>query len=226
MNRNYILALITVLILNSCGKSEKEIKIEKEKIEFLKIHEQRVSVGKRKKITELTMQLQRLPDLYKKAKKEIEKIKMFKIGRSKSTKKRQLREAYNGLSELYDYEKQLKNEIAQSEYLKTFEFQKKPKNVIEYIFESAKEENFEDFRNLCDPYGENNRNVNKICLAEILQKKEKQQLIDMFKNGRIIGDIKISGNSAIIEFAYGLNSNKLEKMSLVKRNNLWYLSSL
>ncbi|MCG8891429.1 hypothetical protein, partial [Tenacibaculum finnmarkense] len=67
MNRNYILALITVLILNSCGKSEKEIKIEKEKIEFLKIHEQRVSVGKRKKITELTMQLQRLPDLYKKA---------------------------------------------------------------------------------------------------------------------------------------------------------------
>ncbi|MCG8891857.1 hypothetical protein G1K96_12495 [Tenacibaculum finnmarkense] len=192
----------------------------------MKIHEQRVSVGKRKKITELTMQLQRLPDLYKKAKKEIEKIKMFKIGRSKSTKKRQLREAYNGLSELYDYEKQLKNEIAQSEYLKTFEFQKKPKNVIEYIFESAKEENFEDFRNLCDPYGENNRNVNKICLAEILQKKEKQQLIDMFKNGRIIGDIKISGNSAIIEFAYGLNSNKLEKMSLVKRNNLWYLSSL
>ena len=38
--------------------------------------------------------------------------------------------------------------------------------------------------------------------------------------------IKINGNSAIIEFAYGLSSNKLEKMGLIKRNDLWYLSSL
>ncbi|MBE7630479.1 hypothetical protein [Tenacibaculum piscium] len=226
MNRNYILALITILTLNSCGKSEKEIKIEKKKIELVKIHKQKINVGKRKKITELTMQLQRFPDIYEKAEKEIEKIKIFKIGRAKSTKKRQLREAYNELSEIRDYEKKLKNEIAQSEYLKTFEFQKSPKNVMEYIFESAKKENFEDFRNLCDPYGENDRDVNQICFAEMLRNKEKQQLIDMFKNGRIIGDIKINGNSAVIEFAYGLNSNKLQKMGLVKRNDLWYLSSL
>jgi hypothetical protein len=237
MKINYILALVIILTLNSCGKSEKEIKVEKEKlelkienerkkIELEKIHEQKVNVGKRKKITELSMKLQRFPDVYEKAEKQIEKIKMFQIGRAKSTKEKQLREIYQELNEIREYEKKLKNEIAQSEYLKTFEFQKKPGSVMEYIFESAKKENFEDFRNLCDPYGENDRDVNQICFAEMLRKKEKQRLIDMFINGRIIGDIKINGNSAIIEFAYGLSSNKLEKMGLIKRNDLWYLSSL
>jgi hypothetical protein len=226
MNRNYILALITIMTLNSCGKSEKEIKIEKEKIEFVKIHEQKINVGKRKKITELTMQLQRFPDAYEKANKKIEEISRFKIGRAKSTKEKQLREAYNQLNEMREYEKKLKNEIAQSEYLKTFEFQKNPKSVMEYIFESAKKENFENFRNLCDPYGENDRDVNQICFAEMLPKKGKQELVDMFKNGRIIGEIKIDNDRAVVEFAYGLSSNKLEKMGMVKRNDLWYLSSL
>ena len=32
-------------------------------------------------------------------------------------------------------------------------------------------------------------------------------------------------NNAEIEFAFGLSSNKLEKMRFVKRNDLWYLSS-
>jgi hypothetical protein len=74
MNKNYILALIIILTLTSCGKSEKEIKIEKEKLELKikteKIHEQKVNVGKRKKITELTMQLQSLPEALKKSSRE------------------------------------------------------------------------------------------------------------------------------------------------------------
>jgi hypothetical protein len=45
-----MLVLIIILTLNSCGKSDKEIKIEKEKIEFEKIHEQKINVGKRKKL--------------------------------------------------------------------------------------------------------------------------------------------------------------------------------
>ena len=74
MNKNYILALITILTLSSCGKSKKEIKIEKEKIELAKIHEQKVNVGKRKKITELTMQLQKLPESIKKAQEKVMKF--------------------------------------------------------------------------------------------------------------------------------------------------------
>tara|TARA_R110001632_G_scaffold40790_1_gene102324 strand:+ start:821 stop:1525 length:705 start_codon:yes stop_codon:yes gene_type:complete len=233
MKRNYILALIIVLALNSCGKSEKEIKIEKEKIELEitkkneleKIHEQKVNVGKRKKITELTMQLQRLPEAIKKAQENIEEIKKFKIGRSQSTKEKQLRKAYDQLSETRNYGEKLKNEIALLEYLKTFDFQNEPESVMKYIFESAKKGDFTNFRNLCDPYGENDGGVNQICYAEMLSKKQKKELENMFKNGRIIGKTIIKEYTAEIEFAFGLSSNKLEKMEMVKRNNLWYLSS-
>ena len=59
MKTKYILTLATILILISCGKSEKEIRIEKEiekkKIELQKIHVQKVNIGKRKRITELTI---------------------------------------------------------------------------------------------------------------------------------------------------------------------------
>jgi|TARA_B110000116_G_C16648432_1_gene496169 hypothetical protein len=229
MNKNYILALIIILTLTSCGKSEKEIKIEKEKLELKikteKIHEQKVNVGKRKKITELTMQLQSLPEALKKAQENIENIQRFQIGRAQSTKDRQLKKAYELLSETRDYGEKLKTEIAQLEYLKTFDFQKNPESVMKYIFESAKKGDFKDFRNLCDPYGENDRDVSSICYAEILSEKRKKELQDMFKNGRIIGEPVITENTAKIEFAYGLSSNKLEKMGMIKRNNLWYLSS-
>ena len=33
----------------------------------------------------------------------------------------------------------------------------------------------------------------------------------------------IRGNKAEIEFAFGPNSDKLEKMNLIKRNDFWYL---
>jgi hypothetical protein len=223
MKRNYIIALITILTLtiSSCGKSEKEIKIEKENLE---VHKQKVSVGKRKKITELTIQLQKFPEALKKAEKNIQDIGMFKIGRIKSTKERQLRKAYLQLNELREYEKKLKNEIAQSEYLKTFEFQKNPKDIMNYIFESAKKGDFSNFRYLCDPYGENDRDVNQICMAEMLTKKQKAEFQNMFKNGRIIGDPFFIGDNVQIEFAFGPSSNKLEKMGMIRRNELWYLS--
>ena len=116
MKTNYILALITILTFYSCGKSEKEIRIEKEKIEIEKekieieieiekekikieqekielekIHEQKVNVGKRKKITELTIELQRVPEVINKIEKNIKDINVFQIGRLESTKNKQLK---------------------------------------------------------------------------------------------------------------------------------------
>ena len=248
MKTNYILALITILTFYSCGKSEKEIRIEKEKIEIEKekieieieiekekikieqekielekIHEQKVNVGKRKKITELTIELQRVPEVINKIEKNIKDINVFQIGRLESTKYKQLKKAYNKLREIRKHRERLKNEIPQLEYLKTFEFQKDPESIMKYIFESAKKGDFSNFRNLCDPYGENDGDVSSICNAEILSKRLRNELQDTFKNGRIIGKANIKDDRAEIEFAYGLNSNKLEKMEMVKRNNLWYL---
>ena len=243
MKRNYILALITIFILNSCGKSKEEIALEKAKIELektklelnnkiqeeenskvLKIHEQKSNVGKRKKITELNLQLQNFPEAMRKAQENIKNIEQFQIGRAKSTKQKQLKEAYKQLREIRDYGEKLKNEIAQMEYTKTFDFQKNPVSVMKYIFDSAKKGDFSNFRHLCDPYGENDRDVNRICNAEMLSEKRKQELKSAFENGRIIGEVKIEGNKAKVEFAYGMSANRLEEMGFIKRNKLWYLA--
>ncbi len=250
MIKKYIFVLLTLLILSSCGKSKEEIELEKAKIELEKtklelaektkkeeenkiteqktelnkIHEQKVNVGKRKKITELNLMLQKLPQAIEEAEQNIKEINQFKIGRSSSTKEKQLQEARNQLSEIRNYGEKVRNEIAQLEYLKTFDFQKDPTSVMKYIFESAKKGDFTDFRNLCDPYGENDSDVNQICYVEMMTKKQQANLKSQFENGRIIGEAKINGDKAEVEFAFGPSSNRLEKMGMVKRNGLWYIA--
>lgn len=243
MTKNHIFFLLTVLILSSCGKSKQELELEKAKLELEKtklelakkekkeelakiekVHDQKVNVGKRKKITELNLLLQKLSLSIEKGKQNIREINQFKIGRSSSTKEKQLKEARTQLREIKDYVERVKNEIAQLEYHKTFEFQKDPASVINYIFESAKNRDFSNFRNLCDPYGENDSDVNRICYAEMMMQKQQANLKAEFENGRIIGEPKIDGDKAEVEFAFGPSANRLEKMKMVKRNGLWYLS--
>lgn len=237
MIKNYIFFLLIILALNSCGKSKEEIELEKAKVELAdktkkeeelklqKVHDQKVSVGKQKKTTELNLQLQRLPEALKNAQENIDEIKRFKIGRSTSTKEQQLKDAYKQLNEMRSYGEKLKNEIAQLQYLKTFDFQKSPENVMIHIFESAKKGDFSNFRYLCDPYGENDSDVNQICYAELLSDERKGELKREFENGRIIGKPKIDSDRAEVEFAFGPSSNKLEKMKMINRNGLWYLGA-
>ena len=243
MIKYYILILFTVLISISCGRNKAEIELEKakielektklelaeknkkeEKTELNKIHDQKVNVGKRKKITELNLQLQKLPMAIEKAEKNIKKINAFEIGRSSSTKENQLQEAKNQLLEIRNYGEKIKNEIAQLEFHKTFNFQKNPESVMEYIFKSAKKGDFSNFRNLCDPYGENDSDVNQICYAEMMMENQRAKLKKEFQNGRVIGKALINGDKAEVEFAFGSSANRLEKMKMIKRNDLWYLS--
>jgi hypothetical protein len=251
MIKKYIFILFTLLILSSCGKSKEEIELEKAKIELEKtklklaekikqveenkitkqkaelnkIHEQKVNVGKRKKITELNLMLQKLNKAIEKAEQNIRKIKEFQIGRSSSTKEKQLKEAKSQIREIRDYGEKTKNEIAQLEYHKTFDFQKDPVSVMKYIFESAKKRDFSNFRNLCDPYGENDSDVNQICYAEMMTEKQQANLKAKFENGRIIGKAKINGDKAEVEFVFESSANRLEKMKMIKRNGLWFLKS-
>jgi hypothetical protein len=250
MIKNYIFVLFVILILTSCGRSKEEIELEKAKIELEKtklelaektkkeeenkiseqkaelnkIHEQKVNVGKRKKITELNLMLQKLAQAIEKAEQNIKNINGFQIGRSSSTKEKQLQEATNQLSEIRSYGEKIKNEIAQLEYHKTFDFQKNPVSVMEFIFKSVKNGDFSNFRNLCDPYGENDSNVNQICYAEMMMEDRQSELKRNFENGRVIGKAKITGNNAEVEFVFGERANRLEKMKMIKRNGLWYLS--
>lgn len=251
MIKNYVIALIIIISFISCGKSEEEIALEKAKIELEKtkielaektkaaeelkiseekaekerIHQQRRNVGKTKKHTGLTSKLQQLNESKKNVENKLKEINKFKLGRSSSTKSKQLEEAQMQLSEVYNMKRKVENEIAQLEHFKTFDFQKNPIDVISFIFESIKNEDYSEFRNLCDPYGENDNDVNYFCYAEMLTKKMQNNLKRDFENARIIGEPKIVGDKAEVEIAFGRSTNQLEKIRLVKRNGLWYLFS-
>jgi hypothetical protein len=245
MRKSLTILLLLSLILTSCGKSKQELELEKTKLELektklelaentkraeqeilLKEHEQKINVGKLKKQTELKEMLDNMTQKLKEAKKELEKIKVFEFGRSQSTKDKQIYSARKKISNFESSIRGIKSEIAELEMHKTFDFQKSPKLVMEYIFKAAIENDFSKLRYLCDPYAENDSDVNGICYAEMLIIKGQDRFTSNFSKGRIIGDPIINGDKAKIEFAFGPSSNKLETMNLVNRNGYWYLSSI
>jgi len=220
-------------------KTDREIKLELEKTKLEenktrenelkeerdKIHQQKMNVGKRKKITELNLELQKLPKLIKEATYQLKNVQEFQIGRFTATRDAQVLEAKTKLDEITNFFENLKDEIAQLEYHKTFNFQKSPSGILHYIFESCKTKNFENFKYLCDPYAENESDIGNICYANILLDRQQNDLAKEFEDGRIIGEAKIKKNKAQIEFAFGEGTKRLGKAFFIQRNELWYLHS-
>lgn len=229
MKNIYFILLFITLILTSCGKSKQDLEIEKAKIELenqqQKIHEQKIEVGKQKKKSELTEILEKAKKGLVEVEKNLEKVKQFKFGRSQSTKNEQLNSALNLKLEASRYVKNIQNEIAELELIRVFNFQKTPDGVVKYLFASAKNKDFSKLRYLCDPYAENDGDTKRLCNVEMYTNKYKEEFIREFQNGRIIGEPKIEGDIAKVEFAFGRSSNKLETMNLIKRNGNWYLGS-
>lgn len=245
MKKTYIIALITLLTLASCGKNNNEIELKKTKVELekvklklaeknqieaennklLKQHEQRVNVGKQKKQTALRDALYQANQSLQRAKNSYAEINEFQIGRSQTTKDQQLGDARNQINKMSTYVKNIKNEIAELELNKTFDFQKKPENVIKHLFLAAKNKDFSKLRYLCDPYAENDSDTNGLCYTGMLPKSGQNRFVENFANGRIIGKPIINGDKAEVEYAFGQSSNRLEKIKLIKRMGNWYLES-
>lgn len=252
MNKYYIITLITILTFVSCGKSKEQLELEKAKQELkeiklelvekqkvedlqrkiqakkneeLKIYQQKLNVGKKKKQIWLNELLSQANSALSKAKHNYKKVNEFQFGRTLTTKNKQLKEAQNKINVIKDYIKNIKTEIAESEMTKIFNFQNQPETVVEYLFIAAKNRDFSKLRYLSDPFSENDADTRGLCYVGMLPYSEQNKFIENFKNGRIIGKPIINGDKAEVEFAFGQGSNRLEKMSLVKRMGKWYLES-
>lgn len=252
MKRNYIIYLLIISLAVSCGKSQEEKELEKirQELELTKsqlatknqeennrvlafenkkkeeIHRQKLNVGKKKKTTELSTLIDKANELLSSKRSNLLEIQEFQFGRSSATKEQQLKLVMADINQLEKYIRNAKNEIAELELYKTFEFQKSPRSVLEYIFQSAKNNDFSNFQYLCDPYGENDSDLKSICYADLMPENGKKELKENFSNGRIMVETEISNDSAKIEFAFGSSSNKLETMNFIKRNDNWYLLGL
>jgi hypothetical protein len=216
MFKYFILLVFTLSLLEVSSQSQ---------IDKNKIHKEKIEAGKTKLKIFLNNRLDKLQNTLRNENEKLTDIKDFKFGRLKSEREEQIKDQKKIISSLERYKKRIEKELVKSNMHKTFEFQKEPKKLVKYVFKAMKNENYQKLRHLCDPYMENDSDVNGICLVNILPKDKISRIRDNFKNGRIIGEPKIEQNKANLEIAIGPESKRLEKLKLVKRNDFWYLLS-
>ena len=174
----------------------------------------------------MTDELDRLKNVLTKERNNLSDISKFKLGRSSSTKKKQLAEQEKKVTYLSEYIGNLEKEIALINLRETFDFQNTPEGVVNHIFQSIKNRDFSKLRNLCDPYAENDGDSRGICLTEMQPLDIRNQFVESFENARIIGQSKVENDRAKVEIIFGKNSNQVEKINLIKRMDKWYIISL
>ena len=190
-----------------------------------RIHNEKIEVGKSIKRTRLTNVLDELKKDLSKEKQRLDDIYDFQIGRSVSTKQRQLREQRDEIRELEGFITRLEKEISYTHLHESYDFQNTPLGTVEHLISAARTSDYSKLRNLIDPYGEFEQNVIKISLIEVLSEEMKQEWNSQFLNARIMGSPKIKDNTAQIEVAVGPESDRLETFNLIQRQNKWYILS-
>jgi len=237
MKINYILISGLLFLIISCGKSEKEIEQEKKQVEIeqkalakkkeqQRVHLEKIEVGKSILKTKLSKELDQLKKVLLEQENKLIEINKFQLGRTNSTKVNELNKQNLKIGQIKSYISKIEKEISLTNLRETFDFQDKPEGVIKFLFDSAKNKAFGKLRYLCDPYGENDGDSKGICFIEMQPVEMQNQFVKSFKNGRIIGEPKIENDKAVIEIAFGQNSDRLEKINLVRRMNKWYIVSL
>lgn len=204
---------------------QKQKELDKQLAEQNRIHEEKIEVGKSIKRTKLSNYLMEIDNNIEQEKRNLNRINEFQIGRSASTKSQQLNERREIISQLQAFKEGLEHEISRTLLHQSYDFQSTPKGTIEHLINAAKNEDFSKLRNLVDPYGEFDRDVFDICLVEIYPNDMKEQWKNEFTNGRIMGITKVTDETAAVEIAMGISSNKLETINLVKRQDKWYIQS-
>lgn len=98
----------------------------------------------------------------------------------------------------------------------------RPKKVVASVFYAAETGDAAHLSGLCDPRGEANAPVQRICAVR--PKSEMWTSFERtFARGRIIGEPRVSGDRALINIAYGPDGTEPETIELVRRDGRWYL---
>lgn len=200
--------------------------LEKELAEKNRIHEEKIEVGKSIKRTKLNNYLKEIESKLSQEKRKLSEINEFKIGRSSSTKSQQLSEQREVIRQLEVFKEGLEYEISHTYLHQSYDFQNTPKGTVEHLFKSAENDDYSKLRNLIDPYGEFDQDAFVICLVEMYPNEMKTKWKNEFASGRIMGTPKINRQTAEIEIAVGISSNRLETIHLIQRQDKWYIQSI
>jgi hypothetical protein len=99
-----------------------------------------------------------------------------------------------------------------------------PKRVLSSVFYAAKTGKADHLESLCDPRGTANEFAARIC-AETPGGDDWPAFVEQFRSAHLIGEARISGDRALVNFAFGPDGKETETMELVRRDGRWYLKS-
>lgn len=99
-----------------------------------------------------------------------------------------------------------------------------PKSVLGAVFYAAKSGDTRNLSGLCDPAGEANGPVRRIC-AVTRDSADWASFRANFARGTLNGEPRMSGDHAELKFLYGPEGGDPELMNLVRRDGRWYLES-
>ena len=222
------------MFILACGPSKSEIaqrekfvadsvaRVESIKREQLRIHLEKIEVGKGIKENYLKEILALNEKEILLAEIKLKKLNEFQLGRSLAVKEQQLSDQRYQIASLKELSAKIEREIAQVKLHQNFDFQKSPKGTLEAFFKAAKDGDTKNMRYLLDPYGEFSNDVANICFVEIYPSEAIASWRETFGKGRIMSEPKMENNLEHIEIAYGEQSNKLEEMIMVERAGFWY----
>ena len=97
-----------------------------------------------------------------------------------------------------------------------------PKKVVAAVFYAAQSGDASALASLCDPRGGGNEAVLRVCAqrpGEGLWESFRRQ----FSRGTLLGEPRVSGDRALLNFAFGPAGDEPETMELVRRGDRWFL---
>ncbi len=99
-----------------------------------------------------------------------------------------------------------------------------PKWVAEQVFNAARTGEVAILGTLCDPVGELDFNMQRLCRVPEFDKVKKEDFMNYFKTGSVLGDPLIVGNLASVKVKFGQDGTREETFEMIKRDGKWYLS--
>ena len=105
-------------------------------------------------------------------------------------------------------------------------FKNDPVKVVEAVFEAARTEDYSILITLCDPLGENDDPTSNMCNVANAPIERKNEFIEYFSKGKVVGEVEIEGNTASVPIRFGPKGELDEVFVLVLRNGLWYLGQI
>ena len=118
-------------------------------------------------------------------------------------------------------------EVGEAKAASGGESQKTPEAALQMVFDAAKSGKLEGLKVLLPPGGGEDGDVRNVCGVSMAPEKDQKEFREYFEKGAIQGKARIDekAGTAEVDFLFGPTGKKSETMNLVRKGELWYLSS-